>query len=51
MKRIGLFCALLFLVSMSFAQFSLTGVVKDENGEPLPGANVLIDNTFNGIAT
>ena len=38
------------LVSVAFAQFSLTGVVKDENGDPLPCANVLIDNTFKGIA-
>ena len=50
MKRIGLFCAFLMLVSVAFAQFSLTGVVKDENGDPLPCANVLIDNTFKGIA-
>ena len=48
MKRIGLFIALQLLAVMVFAQLSLTGVVKDEKGEALSGANVMLGNTFNG---
>jgi len=48
MKRIGLFFVLQLLAVMVFAQLSLTGVVKDEKGEALVGANVLLGNTFSG---
>ncbi|MCX6237875.1 MAG: TonB-dependent receptor [Bacteroidia bacterium] len=48
MKRIGLFFTLQLLAVMTFAQLSLTGIVKDEKGEALSGANVLLANTFNG---
>ena len=48
MKRIGLFIALQLLAVMVFAQLSLTGVVKDEKGEALSGANVVLGNTFVG---
>jgi len=48
MKRIGLFFTLQLLAIMTFAQLSLTGVVKNEKGEALSGANVLLANTFNG---
>ncbi len=37
----------LFLQSiMAFAQFSFTGTVRDENGDPLPQANIVLGNTF-----
>ena len=49
MKRIGLLIALQLLAVVVFAQLSLTGVVKDEKGEALSGANVLLGNTFNGM--
>src|ERR1035437_10096707 len=49
MKRIGLFIALQMLAVIVFAQLSLTGVVKDEKGEALSGANVMLGNTFNGM--
>ena len=48
MKRIGLLIAFQLLAVLVFAQVSLTGVVKDEKGEALSGANVLLKNTFSG---
>ena len=46
------------LLSTVFLLFSLlsvgqnvTGVVSDENGVPLPGANVVIDGTSTGVST
>jgi iron complex outermembrane receptor protein len=48
MKRIGLLFVLQLFAVMTFAQLSLTGVVKNEKGEALSGANVLLGNTFNG---
>ena len=48
MKRIGLFFALQMFAVVTFGQLSLTGVVKDDKGEALSGANVLLINTFNG---
>lgn len=51
MKRIGLIFALQLLALLAFAQVSLTGVVKDEKGEALSGANVLLKNTFNGTTS
>lgn len=43
---------LAFVVQLSFAQEkTITGVVSDENGLPLPSATVLIKNTSNGTST
>ena len=46
------------LLSTVFLLFSLlsvgqniTGIVSDENGVPLPGANVVIDGTSTGVST
>ena len=44
----------LFLVptlTVSLAQTALTGKVTDRQGLPLPGANVLIDGTYDGAST
>ena len=30
---------------------TVTGIVSDENGVPLPGANVVIDGTSTGVST
>jgi len=51
MKRLVffLFCCLISLTS--FAQNRVTGVVSDQNGEPLIGVNVLEDGTTNGTVT
>ena len=48
--------AFIFLIVLSINLYSqtsgkLSGIVKDENGEPLIGANVLIDGTSQGAAT
>ena len=48
MKRIGLFFAFQLFAVLTFAQLSLTGIVKDEKGEPLSGANVMLVNTYQG---
>jgi iron complex outermembrane receptor protein len=42
MKHAIFSLAWLLLTVQSFGQFNLSGVVKDENDHPLPGANVLI---------
>ena len=47
MKRLGLFMALQLIAAIVFGQFSLTGIVKDSQGETLSGANVMLKNTFN----
>lgn len=46
MKRFGLFFVLQLLAAVVFAQLSLTGIVRDEKGEALTGANVILANTF-----
>lgn len=35
----------------AFAQTNITGTVKDNTGMPVPGANVLIKSTSNGVQT
>lgn len=46
MKRIGLVVALQLIAAIVFGQLSLTGIIKDLKGEPLCGANVMLENTF-----
>lgn len=51
MKRLGLILALL-LVNLSFSQnATLSGVVSDAKGNPIPGVNVSIQNTAKATAT
>ena len=47
MKTILRIFTLLFGV-LSFAQTTVTGTVNDENGMPVPGANVIVVGTYNG---
>ena len=43
---------LAFVVQISFAQNkSVSGVVSDQSGAPLPGATVLVKGTNNGTTT
>jgi len=43
---------LAFVVQISFAQNkSVSGVVSDQSGSPLPGATVLVKGTNNGTTT
>ncbi len=48
MKRVFLLTLLLFTANVVFSQMLLTGTITDENGNPLPGASVVIENTFAG---
>ena len=50
MKRI-LSTVFLLFVLLSYGQSPINGVVSDENGVPLPGANVIIENTNTGVST
>jgi hypothetical protein len=44
---------LVFLVSMqlAYSQKTLTGLVSDSDGLPLPGATVLVSGTLTGVTT
>jgi iron complex outermembrane recepter protein len=46
MKTFGLTLILLIQTMAVYAQFSLKGKVRDENGDPLPNANIVLGNTF-----
>lgn len=48
MKKVFLLLLVLGLATIGFAQYSITGVVKSETGEVLPGANVVVGGTFTG---
>jgi len=50
-KLLGCFLALFATVSVALAQVSLTGIVKDKQGEPVIGAAVVLKGTTKGIAT
>ncbi len=52
-KSIIFACIFLFLPFLAFAQqgATITGTVFDKAGDPLPGANVLIQGTRMGAAT
>ena len=49
--RILLSTVFLLFSLFSVSQNTVTGVVSDENGVPLPGANVVIDGTSTGVST
>ncbi|MBQ4915983.1 TonB-dependent receptor [Maribacter sp. MMG018] len=48
---LSLICILFFLQSYGQTGQSIKGVVKDSNGTPLPGVNVLEKGTLNGVVT
>lgn len=53
-KALGFLMLCFFFASVSigaFAQKTITGVVKDNGGVPLPGVSVVIKGTTNGTAT
>lgn len=50
MKSI-LFSTFFFLAATSFAQIQVSGLVKDEGGQPLPGVNIIIKGTSSGTTT
>jgi iron complex outermembrane recepter protein len=47
-KSVGLAFAMLIAATMAFAQTTVTGTVKDERGDPLPGVNVTIKGSIAG---
>ena len=54
MKKRYLFLSLLgiLMVQVGFAQQkTITGIITDETGLPLPGATVVIENTNRGVST
>lgn len=51
MKHFFLFSCFVLLSAVAFSQYSLSGTVVNEQGEALIGANVLIENSFLGMAT
>ncbi|MBL6444735.1 TonB-dependent receptor [Fulvivirga sp. 29W222] len=51
MKNYLLTVLLLFIAMLSHGQSVVSGTVKDETGEPLPGVNVLVRGTSQGTVT
>jgi hypothetical protein len=49
-KILNLFL-LLFLFSGAFAQTTISGVVKNSKGEPLPGASIYLQATYDGVSS
>jgi iron complex outermembrane recepter protein len=41
----------IFLSTQCFAQYSISGIIYDETGQPLAGANIHIENTFTGTVS
>ncbi|MEY3249768.1 MAG: hypothetical protein RL742_1811, partial [Bacteroidota bacterium] len=52
MKQTLLLLCILCATSSLIAQsYNVTGKVKDDNGEPLPGVTVVVKNTIKGTTT
>jgi len=51
MLRIILFLIALLLSQVCSAQLTISGKVIDKKGEPIPGANVYINNSYDGTST
>ena len=50
-KLIALFVIFVFSCSLSFAQTPVRGKVTDQDGNTLPGVNIIIDGTTKGVIT
>lgn len=50
MKQL-LFFTILFLTSILFSQTTITGKVVDHKGQPIMGANVYLEGTYDGTST
>lgn len=50
-KLFYLMLVFLFSSAITFAQKTVTGTVSDNNGAPLPGATVIVENTTQGVST
>ena len=51
MKRVIILLAGIILSLQLSGQFTLQGKISDENGKPLLGANIVIENTFTGTVS
>jgi len=51
MKRITFLTFFIFLNSLIFAQYDISGTIKDEDNEILIGANVIIESTLTGVSS
>ncbi|QHT70378.1 TonB-dependent receptor [Rhodocytophaga rosea] len=51
MRSIILTLVLIFFYQWAFAQTLIKGKITDTSGEPLPGVNVYLKNTYDGIST
>ena len=52
MKKLLLMTSAFMLIAFSaMAQKTVTGVVSDDSGVPLPGASVVEQGTSNGVST
>ncbi len=50
-KLIALFVIFVFTYSLSFGQAPIKGKVSDQDGNTLPGVNIIIDGTTQGVIT
>src|SRR5688572_13619974 len=46
-----LLTAFIFLTATCYAQIQVSGLVKDEGGQPLPGVNIIVKGTSTGTTT
>tara|TARA_R110000868_G_scaffold31931_5_gene116640 strand:+ start:2976 stop:3734 length:759 start_codon:yes stop_codon:yes gene_type:complete len=51
MKKLNLLLALLLCTAFNYAQQTVTGVISDSSGIPLPGVNILEKGTKNGVVS
>jgi iron complex outermembrane recepter protein len=51
MKKMSLLLLMQLLLLTGIAQTGIKGIVTDHNKQPLPGASVVIKQTYNGIST
>ena len=49
--RLFLLFIALFITNLSYAQQNVSGTVKDDTGETIPGATILELNSSNGVVT
>ncbi len=51
-SRLAFFILFFFTVYLACAQIkTVTGIVTDDNNDPLPGVSIVIKNTTNGTST
>lgn len=50
-KQISFICFLIFATTSSFAQSVVKGIVYDEDSQPVPGVNIVIKGSSQGVST